>query len=58
MKNLDILKKEYRKKGFLKINKFFEKSDIISVKKSIKKNINLNKKIIIFIMKKLITNKS
>tara|TARA_B100001057_G_scaffold469895_1_gene530674 strand:+ start:5668 stop:6453 length:786 start_codon:yes stop_codon:yes gene_type:complete len=43
MKNLDIFKEEYRKKGFLKINKFFKKSDIISVKNSIKKNINSNK---------------
>ena len=44
MKNLEILIKEYRKKGFCKISKFFEKKEIISLKKSIKKDINSNKK--------------
>ena len=44
MKNLENLKQEYKEKGFLKIQNFFKKKEILSVKKNIKNNIKINNK--------------
>lgn len=44
MENLENLKKEYKKKGFLKIKNFFEKKEILTVRENIKSNIKKNNK--------------
>ena len=44
MKNLENFKKEYKEKGFLKIENFFKKNEILFVRENIKKNIKNNDK--------------
>ncbi len=53
MKNLENLKKEYKKKGFLKIKNFFEKKEISTVRENIKRNIKKNNKKYFFYYEKI-----
>lgn len=57
MKNFKNLKKEYKQKGFVKINNFFKKQEILSVKENIKKTINKKDKKHFFYYEKIKTKK-